>query len=457
MNIGDEDELFQDEVLEAVPSATRQESEPLESSASPEPPERQGRRPRYINNDIGNAVLAHSLGPNYPDIVRDHLLSHEAISPSTTEVSSAFTERMEVSPPDERAKSDSVPAESRAEQVIEPHEGRSSAHAVIAAQALEATEGATALDSRSQNDIKEPPAKTIRVDSTQETVPLLATEGVSPHRSNARSPLSIQTATAQPPSQPALPPSDADTIAASPILSKHVEPVAEGKQNTLPAVQPTSPVQGRDEAGSPQKLPSIRQLTVNLVTGSLGRLNELADTATQDTRTQPYLHHHSQSFGSSTAQSPHIPYHPGYPGSSQTSPASQYASYSARSPTSTLSEMTHTAYGSPTQYTSPAAYYAARRRSSVATEAAVPYPHLPASLPSASSSGESHGPTSSISEGYSTSHTTPIDQPLPGDGTPRPMTSQLPILPPPSAMPSSFRCDYPGCNAAPFQTQYLLR
>ena len=53
-------------------------------------------------------------------------------------------------------------------------------------------------------------------------------------------------------------------------------------------------------------------------------------------------------------------------------------------------------------------------------------------------------------DGYSTTHTTPIDLP---NGTPSPTQSLSGI--PWSTM--GFKCDYPGCTALPFQTQYLLR
>ncbi|TKA45486.1 hypothetical protein B0A54_04025 [Friedmanniomyces endolithicus] len=108
---------------------------------------------------------------------------------------------------------------------------------------------------------------------------------------------------------------------------------------------------------------------------------------------------------------------------------SQY-DYGARSPTSTISEVAHPVYGSPIQYTVQAAYYADRRRASVATD----HP----------------GPTA---------HTTPTNQALSGENMSRP----VPILPPPSGMPQNammvlggFECDWDGCTAPPFQTQYLL-
>lgn len=236
-----------------------------------------------------------------------------------------------------------------------------------------------------------------------------------------------------------------DTIATSPTLAKHVITVTEGTTSTLPAYHPGSPTKdGVPISPHAEKLPSFRQLTAG---GQLGPLNSLAEAATQqqqDQRTQTY-HHHSASFGSNTSQSPALPYH-SYQNSNIHASPSSYHPYSATSPTNDAH------YGSPTRFNS--AYFA-ERRTSGSTDHPTP---LPPSLHS-TSSGESHGNTSSGTDGgYSTSHTTPIESAQPQDSTARS------ILPPPRGMPQSavilssgFTCDYPGCSAAPFQTQYLLR
>ena len=236
-----------------------------------------------------------------------------------------------------------------------------------------------------------------------------------------------------------------DTITASPTLSRHAIPVAHGTANILPVVHPASPMYDT-ECGSPQKdrLPSFRQLT--------GQLSELAEAAATH-EPQLYSHHHSHSFGSTTSQSPRLPYHTTtFSASTQTSPMTHYAY--ALSPTSAISEMPHQTYGSPQQYASAGAYFNDRRTSTAAESAAL---FLPSLLPASVSAGESYGHNGSGAEGYSTSHTTPIDRLHTGDGTPRP------VLPPPPGMPQNmvlltgFSCDQPGCTAAPFQTQYLLR
>lgn len=227
-----------------------------------------------------------------------------------------------------------------------------------------------------------------------------------------------------------------ESITSSPNLSKHVMRVDTDRPETLAAFQHHHSPTGDGSAGSPRGaiLPPIHQI---VPTPSFRPLNELAELATQHDARAP--HHHSPSFGSAASQSPGLPYHP-CPGLPQMSPSSQHA-YSARSPTSGFSDP----YGSPTQYAAPVAYYTSRR-SSAPTDRP---PGPPPSIPSVSSSGDSHGHASSV-DGYSTAQTTPID---PAEATPRPM------LPPPLGMviAPGYKCDVPDCPAPPFQTQYLLR
>lgn len=240
-----------------------------------------------------------------------------------------------------------------------------------------------------------------------------------------------------------------DTLAASPGVGKHTIHADRASANTLAAVCCQS-AQDQAKSLSPRKdrLPSFSQFT--------GHLDQLAEVAAASEPQHPFTHRHTQSFGSATSPSPVLSYHaPGLQGlpSAQTSPISHYTQ-SVRSPTSAVAEVSHPLYGSPRQYAVPTAYFT-DRRPSAATEGV----HLvcPPSLPSAgTSSGESHSHPNSSTDGYSTNHTTPIDQPLNTAGT------QRPILPPPPGMPASavmmtgFKCDYNGCSAPPFQTQYLL-
>ncbi|KAK3629638.1 hypothetical protein LTR56_017943 [Elasticomyces elasticus] len=388
-----------------------------------------------LSEDPGNAILFAHLDPNRQDLIQNRLAtrrSSEPTSRSQTSMDPAYT--------GQTADAEVVQTNSLISRPTEQLEERhDSANAILAAQALKASADAHTDAHREASSLKQPPAQ-VRVDSAQNI-------GQSPEPNEqdqlpSRLPLKLNTSTSYS--------EDSGQLIDSPTLRKHVISVQQGNQNTLPVVQPTSPTHERDAAGSPARLPSFRQFT--------GQLNELAEAASiiQEPRIEPRSRHHSQSFSSTTAQSPRLPYHP-FPGPTHASPMNQYA-YSARSPTSTISEMTHGGvYGSPTQYAAQAAYFADRRRSSMATEHPGPYA-MPPSLPSASST-ESHGPPSSTMDGYSTANTTPIDQAILDGNTPRPM----PMLPPPLGMPQSaimmggsFVCDWDGCNAQPFQTQYLL-
>jgi hypothetical protein len=377
------------------------------------------------------------------------------LTPSSSTASSATFSPMDTAAGFESAGDTSVVHDPGSEQRQESENEQLAKRALKASESVgQSIEGSAAA--------KVPPS-TRRVDSAQSASLSAAGDSRPPSRSLLR----LQTSTSVPESHAGAD----DTIAASPTLSKHVIPAPSGTHDILPAVRPTSPLHERDAPGSPTStttLPSFQQFT--------GHLNELAEAAaTQGPRpSQPSpAHHRTQSFASTTAPSPQLPYHI-FSGSAQTSPASQYAySAAARSPTSTIGEMpVHTVYGSPTQGYTGAAYFNDRRRSSALGEAPGPY-SIP-SLPSASSSGESHG-AASANEGYSTAHTTPIDSTNLQDGTPRPpmqplqplqpvQQMQMPILPPPPGMPQSavvmsagFRCDQAGCTAPPFQTQYLLR
>lgn len=261
------------------------------------------------------------------------------------------------------------------------------------------------------------------------------------------SPLRIETSA---PSRTHAPDQDGDSIARSPILSKHTISEAEDRGDNLRPYEHTSPA-----TSSPhnERLPSFRQLA-----GSLTDLAEAATAATQEItrqQQQPYSHHRSRSFGSATSHSPVMSNHP-YPANMQTSPQAYYPpSLSARSPTSTVAETAP--YGSPSAYPS-YGFFAQRRPSNVADGP----PPMP-SLPSASSSGESHGygPSPGM-ESYSTQHTTPIDPAQLPEGTPRvPPAQMLPVpigmQPPPIMIPAPYKCDVQGCMAGTFQTQYLLK
>lgn len=290
-------------------------------------------------------------------------------------------------------------------------------------------------------DIKDAFSRPPRVDSAQdssESVPQLTSDKQS-QRSGRVTPLRLQTTSAPAAGVPAASAGE-DSLAKSPTLSKHMI--------NLAPVQATSPT--TEASATPARKESLP---------SFQHLSNLADIASSQRPQQPqqdgrppvqHAHQHSHSFSSTTSQSPIVSYHPSYTNSAQTSPAS-FHTFGARSPTSTEGFSNY----SPSQY--PGNAYYTDRRISVAHESGPTYPTPVPSLPSQPSSGESQiGNAGATPDGYSTAHTTPIDQ-----GSLGPDGMLRPILPPPPGMAitqvGGFLCDYPGCTALPFQTQYLLR
>ena len=412
-------------VLGADSEANPEASTTTESAVSTET-----RHRRRQLRDPGNIVLLHNIGPNNPELASYDPHSFELLSEASSEDPTAMTEHAEASGAKEEPSNDHAvgsPAVDSGFQEANCKHSRGPPEAMVDANALEAQ--ATEALKYEAKSRKYEDAENMSFEDEfrpeQKSLPQLAPEG---HRTCSGQTSPLKLVTEQVPREPK------DTIATSPLLQHHVITASKATEGTLPALQQSPTRDGAGASPQTEKLPSFRQLS------------ELAAVAEQhDPRVN---HQHSQSFGSATAQSPMLPYH--YPhNSAQTSPSSHYT-HSARSPSSTIVEY-H--YASPTQLP-PQTYYT-DRRSSVATDHTTP---LPALLPSASSSGESGGHTSSSADGCSTAHTTPVDAPPTADGTPRP------LLPPPPGMPQSavmiatgYKCSYPGCSAVPFQTQYLLR
>ncbi|KAK0941878.1 hypothetical protein LTR29_006604 [Friedmanniomyces endolithicus] len=432
-----EEPLFQDEALEEIKPLLRDETFEEIKVFLGVPVTGPSAEHFEVTQDPGTAVILEHLDPSRRDLVqlqhsqRLHLFRD---SPETTVLPLGH---MDTVPTEQGASAESGDTSTVPIRPTELDERHDSANALLAAQALEASADVRRAERDKAIIVSQSPTQE-RVDSAQSTIQSPPPNGQP--RSLSRSTLKLDTSKSLP--------DNGDAIKDSPIFRKHVESIRQGNPTTLPIVQPTSPTQERGAAGSPTRLPSFQQLN--------GQLRELAEAASIEPRVhQPQSRHHSRSISSATAPSPRLPYHP-FAGGIQTSPGSQY-DYGARSPTSTISEVTHPVYGSPIQYTVQAAYYADRRRASVATDHPGPYA-LPASLPSASST-ESQGYASSTPDGYSTAHTTPTDQAVLGENVSRP----VPILPPPSGMPQNamiilggFECDWDGCTAPPFQTQYLL-
>ncbi|KAK5171785.1 uncharacterized protein LTR77_003421 [Saxophila tyrrhenica] len=363
-------------------------------------------------------VLIRALGPNNPEL-------HRIPLPEKHLDSTAMTDPSEGTDPIQLVKLALTDTEYTGQSGSDLDARDLAAKATAAVNAQEAV--STSERDTLRHDLE------ARHDSAQERVPQLSNDQRQQLSGRHSPSLRLQTSRDHFPSE---------TITTSPTLSKHIITTAEANFGTLPAYHASFPTKdGTTTSPQSEKLPGLQQV----IHGQLrpGRpLEELAEVATaQDPRVP--MRQHSQSFGSTTAPSPMMSYH--YGSAAYTAASPYYPRGSARSPTSTISDQM---YMSPTQW--PGAAYYNDRRSEPSGE--MHPPMMPPSLPSASS-GESHATTSSSIDDYSTAQTTP------GEGP----ESMRPILPPPPGMAQSafmvgqgFTCDYPGCTAAPFQTQYLL-
>ncbi|KAI7325630.1 hypothetical protein KC315_g7846 [Hortaea werneckii] len=393
--------------------------------------------------DPGLAAVLSALAPTYPELAERQAQMISSESPNSVQAPDEEPGAANDSVSDDKVGVRTLP------KAIERHDSANTCFEEmtrLSPRRLAAT--ATAVIASSEpNDRELKPAEEIaeeitesqgsRADHSSETLSLRPAA-----KAETNHPLHAQTSCSETPV-----PGAVHGSAISPTVDKHFISTGQPTVDTLPAVQ-TVPKPDQGESHSPRKerLPSFSQFT--------GQLNELAEAAATREPQQPFGHRHSQSFVSATSQSSAVAYStPAFARrpSIQTSPVSNYAQ-SIRSPTNTVNDNSQAVYGSPQQYAAPLAYFSHRRLSNTHDGVTSIYP---ASLPSAgTSSSESHGHPGSSTDGYSTTHTTPIDQPPTIDGNPRP------ILPPPPGMPGTimmgFKCDYSGCTAPPFQTQYLL-
>lgn len=241
------------------------------------------------------------------------------------------------------------------------------------------------------------------------------------------------------------PPED-DSLATSPTLRELAIPESQGSPSQkLPALQnPNSP--SRDgPTGSPnqeRRLPSFRHLS------------ELAETAINEqneSRTNGFLHRPSIS---STGQSPPL-IHRTFSISSQRSPATGFPPLS--SATSPLSA--HSEFSSPDVFIRSGAHsiFSSTRRPSQASENGPPFS---GTLPSASvtdgyQSSDNLSPGSQPTPIENRTHRMSLDSALSSRTLPLPTGPLIQHIPPSGS--GGFKCDYPGCTAPPFQTQYLLK
>lgn len=187
---------------------------------------------------------------------------------------------------------------------------------------------------------------------------------------------------------------------------------------------------------------------------SFQQLSQIADAGTDghDARSVPFPN--LQTYTSSgIAQSP-VKTHPHFLHSQQSSPSNSYTMLNHPSPKSNRDEgpepypvpVSTGSYARPTDYT--------QRRRSFGNSMTPTFIALTASSGTSGDTRDSH--YSPGTEGSSTTHTTPVDSSSSMDLTPKPMLP-LPLgLQQQTSTLGVFTCDYPGCTAAPFQTQYLL-
>ena len=233
-----------------------------------------------------------------------------------------------------------------------------------------------------------------------------------------------------------------DSLITSPLSAHLKDP--ESPAHKLPAFQHGSPKEG---PRSPQpKLPSV------------GTLINMADKTNEDAAEA--LRRRQSSFSTSAS----LP----FSAQSARSPAAGLPVLSHASPTLTQSDA-----ASPRDYRtqrSPpsgisSSFFFPPRRTSTASETSPPgYPVnlTPASTSSTDGTSPSTQPTPSESHRMSVDGivtvATPVILPPPVPSL-NPVLNHLSIasLPGPGGTGSTFKCEFPGCTAAPFQTQYLLK
>ena len=207
-------------------------------------------------------------------------------------------------------------------------------------------------------------------------------------------------------------------------LSKYTIPNPQGSHmDILPAMQ-NSPPQSANSPIGLQNLPSIHSKLGSLVDGPLPLDRGLRITSTSLQNSPSFPH-----FGSIQSRT-NGQFHHGYP-TTEPSPASTVSEASPRD--------VYRHSQDPTSMSPPGKYARPFSMNSMTPKSEVQTPLSAESLPSANS--------------FSTG-TSPNGDRMSVDG-------DRPILPPLDAsapvVGPSFRCDYAGCNASPFLTQYLLK
>ncbi|KAI9817991.1 MAG: hypothetical protein M1832_004512 [Thelocarpon impressellum] len=259
-----------------------------------------------------------------------------------------------------------------------------------------------------------------------------------------------------------------DLLATSPTLREHTIPLSHGApRQTLPAIHPPSSPARPTSATSPGDKPNLPPLHSHLT--QLAEAASKESTQSFDGRSNGTRSHRPSisSMGGGSAQSPPTPsaghanqdrtrvqYMPRQPytpsqhsngqhAPSQTSPASSYNDSSAHEPFRPHRELP-TLSPPPGPSGAGQAPYFINRRPSQAPEQRPTYPggHPP---PPTSGEGYAHGSNVASSDGQ--------DAEMDMDGSPARPPQRQQTATSPTAV---FKCDYPGCPASPFPTQYLL-
>lgn len=234
---------------------------------------------------------------------------------------------------------------------------------------------------------------------------------------------------------------DQNSPATSPNLRDLAIPDSQASpEERLPALQnPASP--NRDNSvGSPnQRLPSFRQLS------------EIAEQATQENEHRAsFSHRPSISSTGAPALSPTLVSRVPLNGNTRRSPPTQFPPLNPLSPVNS-----HNSADIKLSPPSNFQLFSSSRRPSTLSDSSNATAFPPPLALTSSSTNESYG--SRGSDAYSPpmrprsdSHRMSID----GITHPNP-AAQIQHVPPHGS--TGFKCDYPGCNAPPFQTQYLLK
>lgn len=231
---------------------------------------------------------------------------------------------------------------------------------------------------------------------------------------------------------------DSDSVAISPMLRRFTIPNSErSPTETLPAMQNSPPSSSSKSPGGQQNLPSLRAI-------ALEPFDPLLDGRSQNEIAPHGINRPSFSMGNGTLNS--TPVNPIPPRSGQ-----------YPSPQTRMNGQFNSSY--PHGVPSPA-YSDASPRDSTNMSPPVGRPPSQNFFPNGRTpqneeltpqSAESHRSSNSFSTAPSP-HPSQIDS----DRT-RPTLPPLAGLQSGPLMTGSFKCDYTGCRAAPFQTQYLLK